>query len=175
MPWRSAAPTTACGNGTRTLAKPTFRRAAKSMLGYAEDEIGDDIEEWHSRIHPDDLERALAELQAHLDGHTHRFEFEHRMRHKDGTWRWVLARAAAVRHASGKPERLVGLYIGHHGAQAGAAGAARAGRRPERLARRGSLCGVVQKFAAIIGAREAFLTRVLQLPRHAGAHAGLLV
>ena len=81
----------------------------KSMLGFTEDEIGDSVEEWRSRIHPDDLEPSLAALQAHLDGATARFENDHRLRHKNGRYRWVLARGATLRSAVGKPYRLVGL------------------------------------------------------------------
>jgi len=87
-----------------------FSSRAKSMLGYAEDEIGHDVQEWRARIHPDDLRSALADLRAYIAGRRERFEVEHRMRHKDGSWRWVLARATVVRHATGRPERLIGLY-----------------------------------------------------------------
>jgi PAS domain S-box-containing protein len=81
----------------------------KSMLGYTEDEIGDRVDEWRGRIHADDLEPTLAALQAHLDGETARFENDHRLRHKNGRYRWVLARGATLRTAAGKPYRLVGL------------------------------------------------------------------
>jgi PAS domain S-box-containing protein len=81
----------------------------KSMLGYTEDEIGDSVEEWRDRIHPEDREPTLAALQAHLDGATARFENDHRLRHKSGRYRWVLARGATLRTAAGKPYRLVGL------------------------------------------------------------------
>jgi PAS domain S-box-containing protein len=81
----------------------------KSMLGHGEHEIGDGIAEWHSRIHPDDRELVLAAIQMHLEGRSPRFEHEHRVRHRDGRFRWVLVRAQAVRHASGVPYRMVGL------------------------------------------------------------------
>lgn len=81
----------------------------RSMLGFAEQHLAADIEEWTKRIHPDDRQRTLAELNRHLEGGSERFESEHRLQHQDGTWRWVLARACAVRHANGKPIRLVGL------------------------------------------------------------------
>jgi PAS domain S-box-containing protein len=82
----------------------------KTMLGYAEDKIGNRFEEWENRVHPDDLPLVLADLKAHLDGRTPRYETEHRLRHKDGSYRWVLTRGAAIRHASGKPYRMVGLH-----------------------------------------------------------------
>jgi PAS domain S-box-containing protein len=80
----------------------------KSMLGYEEQEISDDVEEWRKRIHPDDLEPALAAGRAYIDGETDTYEIEYRLRHKDGTYRWILARGAALRDANGKAYRLAG-------------------------------------------------------------------
>lgn len=81
----------------------------KAMLGYTEDAIGADVEEWRQRIHPDDRAVALESLDAHLAGATPRYEAAQRLLHKDGRYRWVLARGAAIRNATGKPYRLVGL------------------------------------------------------------------
>jgi len=82
----------------------------KSMLGYRESEVGDHIEDWHSRTHPDDLDNVLARMRDHLEGRTDRFESEHRLRCRDASYRWVLARATAIRRASGTPYRVVGLH-----------------------------------------------------------------
>jgi PAS domain S-box-containing protein len=81
----------------------------RSMLGFAEQDVATEIEAWTTRIHPDDRQRTLADLDRHLAGGSERFESEHRLQHQDGSWRWVLARACAVRHANGKAMRLVGL------------------------------------------------------------------
>ena len=81
----------------------------KSMLGYGDSEIAGDFEEWRKRIHPDDQVQSMNKLQEHLEGRTASFETEHRLLAKDGKWIWVLTRAAAIRHANGKPYRLVGL------------------------------------------------------------------
>jgi PAS domain S-box-containing protein len=80
----------------------------KSMLGYDEQEIADDVEEWRKRIHPDDLDQALATGRAYIDGETDTYEIEYRLRHKDGTYRWILARGAALRDVSGRAYRLAG-------------------------------------------------------------------
>lgn len=69
----------------------------KSMLGYSEEEIGTNLDEWFGRVHPDDLEAMGATLTRHLHGSTPHFESEYRMRHKDGTYRWVQTRGLAVR------------------------------------------------------------------------------
>jgi PAS domain S-box-containing protein len=82
----------------------------KSMLGYTEDEIPHRYESWQQLVHPDDLEKALAVIQDHLEGRTSLFELEHRLRHKDGSYRWILARGTSVRDAKGRPYRMVGSH-----------------------------------------------------------------
>ena len=144
--------------------KAYFSPRAKNMLGYAEDEIGDDVAEWQGRVHPDDLPRALTDLQAHLDGHSGRFEFEHRMRHKDGTWRWVLARAAVVRHASGKPERVVGLYTDITTRKQVQQVLLELADGLTGLRSEAAYAALVQQFATIVGAREVFLTECCNFP-----------
>ena len=68
----------------------------KTMLGYGEDEVPNRFESWRDLVHPDDLDRALATVQSYLDGRAPAFELEHRLRHKDGSYRWVLARGISV-------------------------------------------------------------------------------
>jgi len=48
----------------------------KAMLGFAEHEIGTDLAEWSSRVHPEDLDQVMADVQAHLDGRTARYSNE---------------------------------------------------------------------------------------------------
>src|SRR5262249_37675918 len=61
-----------------------FSSRWKSMLGYAEHEIGNQPSEWFTRVHPDDITRMKAEVAVHLEGKTSQFQNEHRMLHKDG-------------------------------------------------------------------------------------------
>lgn len=82
----------------------------KAMLGYADDEISDDFDEWTRRIHPDDRERCLAAIQQHLNSPDGGYRLEHRLRHKDGSWRWILTRAASLRDASGRAYRIAGWH-----------------------------------------------------------------
>jgi PAS domain S-box-containing protein len=136
----------------------------KSMLGYGDAEIGERVDEWHSRIHPDDRERALAELHLHIDGRTPRFEYEHRLRHKDGTWRWVLARAAAVRHASGRAYRLVGLNSDISARKQAQQVLLELANGMDRLRNDDAFGLLVQKFAAVLNTREAFLCECCDYP-----------
>ncbi|MDW8202788.1 MAG: diguanylate cyclase, partial [Cyanobacteriota bacterium SKYGB_h_bin112] len=80
----------------------------KSMLGWNDHEIGNDPEEWFSRIHPDDIERVKAELFLHFEDQTSHFESEHRMQHRDGSYRWMLNRGIAVRDEQGQVLRMAG-------------------------------------------------------------------
>jgi diguanylate cyclase (GGDEF)-like protein/PAS domain S-box-containing protein len=80
----------------------------KSMLGYAEDEIENKPDEWFSRIHPEDLARMKLDFSAHCEGVTSNFENEHRMVHKDGSYRWILSRGLAVWNGDGKATRMAG-------------------------------------------------------------------
>ncbi len=89
----------------RVLCSPRW----KHMLGF--DEHGDSlpIEQWQQRLHPADRDAAMAALQAHLRGDTERYEHPHRLQHADGRYRWVLSRGTALRRASGRVYRMVGL------------------------------------------------------------------
>jgi diguanylate cyclase (GGDEF)-like protein/PAS domain S-box-containing protein len=80
----------------------------KAMLGYAEDDIGDDPDEWFTRVHPDDISLLRATIDRHLRGDTPHFEHEHRMREWDGTYRWMLTRGLAIRDANGVATRIAG-------------------------------------------------------------------
>ncbi|MEE8410259.1 MAG: diguanylate cyclase [Myxococcota bacterium] len=80
----------------------------KEMLGLEDAEIGDDPGAWFGLIHADEVDRVRAELDAHIQGRTSHFESEHRMRHWDGSYRWVLTRGLAVRNGDGGATRIAG-------------------------------------------------------------------
>ncbi len=62
-------------------------------------------------LHPDDKERVLRVLYAYLGGETKEYELDYRVRHKDGTYRWMLCRGTAIRDQAGKSIRLVGSRV----------------------------------------------------------------
>jgi PAS domain S-box-containing protein len=89
-------------------ARFTFSPRWKAMLGYTEDQISSDPEEWFSRIQEADRDQVRRVLADHQNGLTSHFESEHRMLHKDGVFRWMLTRGVMVRDASGLPFRMAG-------------------------------------------------------------------
>ncbi|MBW8878320.1 MAG: EAL domain-containing protein [Acidobacteria bacterium] len=80
----------------------------KSMLGYDEGQIDGDPAAWFDRVHPDDLPAVHLALSAHLSGRAPDFESEHRILHRDGSYRWVLSRGLAVRTETGEVYRMAG-------------------------------------------------------------------
>ncbi len=103
------------GNGVwdRDLqtGQESYSRRWKEMLGYAEDDILPDHREWESRIHPDDMEAVLTSDADYIAGKASRYEFEYRLRCKDGSYKWILSRGMIVsRDPSGKPLRAIGTH-----------------------------------------------------------------
>ena len=82
----------------------------KEMLGYTENEIPFNYDEWLSRIHPDDNLKATETLQNYLDGRIPAYVTEYRLRHRDGSYRWVLSRGACLRDSEGRPYRMAGSH-----------------------------------------------------------------
>jgi PAS domain S-box-containing protein len=88
-----------------------FSREWKSQLGYEEHEIGADYREWESRLHPDDRAPTLTAIREYLDGRRPEHAVEFRLRHKDGSYRWIYARGEVFNDASGAPVRMMGCHV----------------------------------------------------------------
>lgn len=81
------------------------------MLGCELDEIEPVFDSWQSRLHPDDIEKTFKNIQAHLKGDAPYYESVHRLRHKDGSWRYILDRGQIVeKDQSGNPLRFTGTH-----------------------------------------------------------------
>lgn len=80
----------------------------KEMLGIQCDPISASPQEWFSRVHTDDIDGVKYAIDLHIGNKTSQFESEHRILHKDGTYRWVLVRGRAIFDKRGKPVRFAG-------------------------------------------------------------------
>jgi PAS domain S-box-containing protein len=89
--------------------KSYYSKLWKSSLGYAEHEIGNDMSEWSSRIHPDDAQMCLEEVGKLERGEISTVRMDYRLRCKDGTYKWIMAQGTVfARDADGVPLRVVG-------------------------------------------------------------------
>jgi PAS domain S-box-containing protein len=83
-----------------------------SMLGYAPHELEHNFETWEAIVHPDDKEQALKSVNDYLNGDIPIYEIEHRLRAKDGEWKWILSRAKISEwDTERKPLRMTGTHI----------------------------------------------------------------
>jgi len=80
----------------------------KKLLGYNENELNDEPDEWFNRIHPEDLPSVKSSIEAHLTGLSSHIETEFRMQHKDGSYLWVMARGNAIHTNGSRPHRVAG-------------------------------------------------------------------
>jgi len=88
-----------------------FSSRWKTMLGFQDDEIENRYSAWEDLIHPDDREKVRQCVQSYLAGDAPVYVVEHRLRHKDGTYRWILARGVMQRDAEGRPVRMAGSHM----------------------------------------------------------------
>jgi PAS domain S-box-containing protein len=82
------------------------------MLGYRVEEIDPHVDSWRALVHPDDWPAIDAALTPHLRGETDSYRCEHRLRHRDGHWVWVLDAGQVVeRDAAGRAVRALGIHL----------------------------------------------------------------
>lgn len=127
----------------------------KAQIGYEPHEIADDFEEWRVRVHPEDLDRVLADVKDHIEGRTPEYVTEFRFRHKDGSYRWIDVRGRATRDANGQPMRFFGCHIditAHKEAEAERAALTERLSQTQRLEAIGTLAGgIAHDFNNILG------------------------
>ncbi|WP_244109830.1 sensor domain-containing diguanylate cyclase [Burkholderia arboris] len=86
-----------------------YSPAWKAMLGYAPHELSSRIEDAYERLHPDDVDDVKATMLAHFESRTDSYEVEHRIRCKDGSYKWIRSRGKVIaRDGNGRALRMVG-------------------------------------------------------------------
>ena len=79
-------------------------------LGYRPGEVATTRAGWRELIHPDDREAAQQTLADHLAGRTPLFLLDARMRHRDGSWRWIHVRGRVRQDKHGLPVQVLGSH-----------------------------------------------------------------
>ncbi|MDP1580725.1 MAG: PAS domain S-box protein [Candidatus Didemnitutus sp.] len=88
-----------------------YSREWMHQLGYEAHEISPVLSEWESRVHPDDHLTMTKRLRRYLTKPQGAHETEYRMRHKDGSWRWIYARGEVFHDADGNAVRMMGCHM----------------------------------------------------------------
>jgi PAS domain S-box-containing protein len=83
----------------------------KAQLGYRDHEIENRFEEWERRLHPADRERCQTVLHNYLERPWPDYENEFRLRHRNGGYRWILARAQVFSGADRRAVRMLGCHV----------------------------------------------------------------
>jgi PAS domain S-box-containing protein len=82
------------------------------MLGLEPGTIGSTGNDFLEYLHPEDLDRVRAAMNAHLRGETPMLDVEYRMRTGAGGWKWVHDRARVTeRDGDGSPIRVTGVHL----------------------------------------------------------------
>jgi PAS domain S-box-containing protein len=87
-----------------------FSDSWKEMIGFNPEEIPDEVDQWSSRLHPEDLARVVEENERCRRGEIPSFSVEYRMLHKDGSYRWILGRGSSTRDTEDRVVRLSGTH-----------------------------------------------------------------
>lgn len=85
-----------------------FSPSWAAMLGLQVEDIGNTPESWFGLVNRYYVSGLRQDLAAHLNGSTEQFESRYRIRHRDGTYRWVLCRGRATRDSEGRALRIAG-------------------------------------------------------------------
>ena len=91
--------------------KIVFSKRYKEILGFSADANWDSLGDWTARVNPEDMTRAMVDMEAYLDGRLPSYTVEYRMLCRDGSWKWMLARGMVVARAEdGRPMRMIGTH-----------------------------------------------------------------
>ncbi len=87
-----------------------YSKRWKSMLGYQEHEIENDIHTWEDLLHPDDKEFTIDAFNRHLRKETDSYQVETRLKCKDGSYKWIFDKGKAIFDENDKPYRVAGSH-----------------------------------------------------------------
>lgn len=82
----------------------------KAMIGFEDHELENHFSSWYEKVHPDDIKAVMADVADCLQNKKSLYENIYRMRHRDGSWRWILARGIVLRDEAGQAYRMIGSH-----------------------------------------------------------------
>ncbi|MCX7547683.1 PAS domain-containing sensor histidine kinase [Xanthomarina sp. F1114] len=93
--------------------KVYFSEASKRIIGFEDDPtFGDEINDWNNRVHPEDKAKYFQDYQDHINGLTPMYVNEHRIKCKDGSYKWILDKGKIVEEdKNGNPIRFIGTHV----------------------------------------------------------------
>ena len=90
----------------------TFSEESKEIIGYSDDELGNNPDIWNDLIHENDKEKYFKDFQDHLNGLTPVYENISRVRCKDGSYKWIMDKGVILeRTEDGKEKRVIGVHV----------------------------------------------------------------
>jgi PAS domain S-box-containing protein len=91
--------------------KTFYSNESKWMVGFEVSDSFETADFWNDRVHPDDLSSYYQDIQSHFDGKTPFYTNEHRVRCKDGNYKWILDRGKVIsRNSQGEVTRVIGTH-----------------------------------------------------------------
>jgi PAS domain S-box-containing protein len=88
-----------------------YSSSYKKLYGFEENDLKNHVSEWMTRIHPDDQPKMEISVQQHLGSGDQEYDSRYRIRAKDGSYRWVMARGRLIEFdPDGKPLRMIGTH-----------------------------------------------------------------
>ena len=88
-----------------------FSAEWKRQIGYEKNQLRDTLEEWRDHVHPDESAHVFQMLEDFIRQPTRNFQISYRLRHKDGSYRWILAQASLEHDRTGRPSKLLGSHV----------------------------------------------------------------
>lgn len=90
--------------------KISYSQSYMAMFGYAGEDMSGDQDDFYNYVHPDDLPTAVAHMQQYLRQEIPAYHNTFRVRHKNGSWIWVMSRGVGLRDDHGNFYRLIGTH-----------------------------------------------------------------
>lgn len=91
--------------------KVWWNQSVQTLFGYSVEEVGSDLNWWCDRIHPNDTQRIISDVNAAIANGEQFWSGEYRFRRSDGSYADILDRSYVVRDRTGRPVRMIGAMM----------------------------------------------------------------